>query len=323
MPQPQGNPQVSGCHARTHASSGRPAAAPFCTIIACPCLGFTATVTPPLRLRSIGVRTCAATARPLSPEGRGPALQIHEPAGALFLLRRIDLAQHSLARCGRHGPAGRCFLCLRFLGFPIAAFLFLGHDDILCKRLMEPAGDTRHSTRLKPQTALRTSSDTVPLYRLRYQALLLPCRRRTMAPRPSGAGPPTLQPGNFSTPTALLDRQSNGLRTRVRTMPGGVVPGTGLGEAVDRQSFDSPRTPAGSTHRLVLNLTRPAAPSARIPKDHSMSLSLSTIVLVLLVLLLLGALPSWPHSRSWGYAPSGLIGTALVVVLVLVLIGRV
>lgn len=50
---------------------------------------------------------------------------------------------------------------------------------------------------------------------------------------------------------------------------------------------------------------------------------LSTILLVVLVLILLGVLPTWPHSRSWGYAPSGGLGLVLVVVLVLVLLGRV
>ena len=50
---------------------------------------------------------------------------------------------------------------------------------------------------------------------------------------------------------------------------------------------------------------------------------LGTILLVLLVILLLGALPAWPHSRSWGYAPSGTLGTILLVVLVLVLLGRI
>ena len=44
-----------------------------------------------------------------------------------------------------------------------------------------------------------------------------------------------------------------------------------------------------------------------------------TILLVVLVLLLLGALPSWPHSRSWGYYPSGGVGLVLLVLLVLVL----
>jgi hypothetical protein len=54
-----------------------------------------------------------------------------------------------------------------------------------------------------------------------------------------------------------------------------------------------------------------------------MSISLGTIVLVLLVLMLLGAIPSWPHSRSWGYGPSGALGTLVIVVLVLVLLGRI
>jgi hypothetical protein len=58
-------------------------------------------------------------------------------------------------------------------------------------------------------------------------------------------------------------------------------------------------------------------------EDPSMSISLGTIVLVLLVLLLVGAIPSWPHSRSWGYGPSGGLGLVVVVLLVLVLIGRV
>ncbi|MEA1676389.1 DUF3309 family protein [Nitrospirillum sp. BR 11163] len=50
---------------------------------------------------------------------------------------------------------------------------------------------------------------------------------------------------------------------------------------------------------------------------------LGTILLVVLVLLLLGAIPSWPYSRGWGYGPSGLLGIVLIVVLVLVLTGRV
>lgn len=49
---------------------------------------------------------------------------------------------------------------------------------------------------------------------------------------------------------------------------------------------------------------------------------LETILLVLLVLLLLGALPAWPHSRSWGYAPSGGLGLLLVILLVVLLVQR-
>jgi hypothetical protein len=47
-----------------------------------------------------------------------------------------------------------------------------------------------------------------------------------------------------------------------------------------------------------------------------------TILLVLLILLLLGALPTWPYSRSWGYYPSGGLGLVVVVIIVLLLAGR-
>jgi hypothetical protein len=50
---------------------------------------------------------------------------------------------------------------------------------------------------------------------------------------------------------------------------------------------------------------------------------LGTILIVVLLLLLLGAWPSWPHSRSWGYYPSGTLGLVLVIVLVLALMGRI
>jgi Protein of unknown function (DUF3309) len=48
---------------------------------------------------------------------------------------------------------------------------------------------------------------------------------------------------------------------------------------------------------------------------------LGTILIVVLVLVLIGAIPAWPHSRSWGYMPSGALGALLVVVLVLLLLG--
>ena len=51
-------------------------------------------------------------------------------------------------------------------------------------------------------------------------------------------------------------------------------------------------------------------------------MSLGTILLIVLVLVLLGVLPTWPHSRSWGYAPSGLVSVVLVILLVLFLMGR-
>lgn len=49
---------------------------------------------------------------------------------------------------------------------------------------------------------------------------------------------------------------------------------------------------------------------------------LGTILLVVLILMLLGAVPRWPHSRNWGYGPSGGLGLLLVVVIVLLLMGR-
>ena len=54
-----------------------------------------------------------------------------------------------------------------------------------------------------------------------------------------------------------------------------------------------------------------------------MTMSLGTILLIILILILLGAIPAWPHSRSWGYGPSGIVGVVLVVLLILVLMGRV
>jgi len=50
---------------------------------------------------------------------------------------------------------------------------------------------------------------------------------------------------------------------------------------------------------------------------------LSTILLVVLILLLLGAVPAWPHSRNWGYAPSGGIGLVLLILLILVLLRQI
>ena len=50
---------------------------------------------------------------------------------------------------------------------------------------------------------------------------------------------------------------------------------------------------------------------------------MGTILLIILVLVLIGALPTWPHSKSWGYYPSGGIGLVLLIVIILLLMGRV
>jgi len=51
-------------------------------------------------------------------------------------------------------------------------------------------------------------------------------------------------------------------------------------------------------------------------------MSLGTALLVLLILMLVGAVPTWPHSQSWGYFPSGVVGVILLVVIVLFVTGR-
>lgn len=51
-------------------------------------------------------------------------------------------------------------------------------------------------------------------------------------------------------------------------------------------------------------------------------MSLGTILLIILVLMLIGVIPSWPHSRAWGYGPSGGVGLILIIVIILLLMGR-
>ena len=51
-------------------------------------------------------------------------------------------------------------------------------------------------------------------------------------------------------------------------------------------------------------------------------MGLGTILLIILILMLIGAVPTWPHSRSWGYGPSGVLGLVVVVIVVLLLMGR-
>jgi hypothetical protein len=82
--------------------------------------------------------------------------------------------------------------------------------------------------------------------------------------------------------------------------------------ATETQSDGAPPPPAkvGWTHSNI---------------EHSKTKKnmLGTILLVLLVLVLLGALPTWPHSRSWGYYPSGGLGLVLIIVVILILTGKI
>lgn len=76
---------------------------------------------------------------------------------------------------------------------------------------------------------------------------------------------------------------------------------------------DPERAPLGKIATEVRQTTEPQ-------RRRSM---LETLLIVVLVLVLIGAIPTWPHSRSWGYMPSGVLGVLLVVVLVLLLLGHI
>jgi hypothetical protein len=84
-------------------------------------------------------------------------------------------------------------------------------------------------------------------------------------------------------------------------------------QVAERLLFVSVRSSAGHAPTLM-------QPRAHILEETAMTLG--TILLVVLVLLLLGAIPQWPHSRNWGYGPSGALGVVLVVVVALLLMGR-
>jgi Protein of unknown function (DUF3309) len=64
-------------------------------------------------------------------------------------------------------------------------------------------------------------------------------------------------------------------------------------------------------------------PGVHFKTPQAGKLTMSTILLIILILLLIGAMPAWPYSRSWGYAPTGGLGLIVVIVLILVLMGRI
>jgi hypothetical protein len=52
-------------------------------------------------------------------------------------------------------------------------------------------------------------------------------------------------------------------------------------------------------------------------------MTIGTILLIILILILIGVIPTWPHSRDWGYAPGGIVGVILIILLILLLMGRI
>jgi hypothetical protein len=66
-----------------------------------------------------------------------------------------------------------------------------------------------------------------------------------------------------------------------------------------------------------------ATATGNSPNKEENDMSIGTIILIVLVLVLIGALPTWPHSSGWGYGPSGGIGLIVVILLILVLLGKI
>lgn len=59
------------------------------------------------------------------------------------------------------------------------------------------------------------------------------------------------------------------------------------------------------------------------PHNEIKTMSIGTILLIVIILMLVGAIPSWPHSKNWGYFPSGILGTILLILIILLLMGRI
>jgi hypothetical protein len=76
-----------------------------------------------------------------------------------------------------------------------------------------------------------------------------------------------------------------------------------------------------SSNGLVATLHVATASAAR--RKREISMTLGTILLIVLILFLVGALPTWGHSRNWGYGPSGGLGLVLVIVLILLVLGKI
>jgi hypothetical protein len=68
---------------------------------------------------------------------------------------------------------------------------------------------------------------------------------------------------------------------------------------------------------------RPAMSASGMKNGKESGMTLGTVLLIVLVLALLGVIPTWPHSKSWGYAPSGMVGLVVVVLVVMLVTGNI
>jgi hypothetical protein len=86
---------------------------------------------------------------------------------------------------------------------------------------------------------------------------------------------------------------------------------------------ENPMQAEKEERRARIHLSIPSCPEKKTSTPRRHTMSIGTILLILLVLILVGALPTWNHSRSWGYYPSSGLGFVVLILLVLVLMGRI
>ena len=92
---------------------------------------------------------------------------------------------------------------------------------------------------------------------------------------------------------------------------------------VGTQGNKSPNERGGINHSVESLGTFPILTNFGSETERIFQMSVGTILLIVLILILIGALPTWGHSRGWGYGPSGILGVIVIVILVLLLMGRI
>ncbi len=110
--------------------------------------------------------------------------------------------------------------------------------------------------------------------------------------------------------------------SKIKIAKGIYVPTTRLSKNTDspeRDRGEQEKKQQSSKEKDPQELSSPGPGHFYLERRNDM---LGTILIVLLILMLVGAIPTWPHSRKWGYYPSGLLGVVLVILVILLLLGR-